>query len=271
MIEKYYIDAWREQAPWVQVRQVEQDLIISRALVELYNQEKVKNSLVFRGGTALNKLFIQPPARYSEDIDFVQKDAEPIGDTMTAIRNALDSWLGSPKRKLTKRSAKLIYRYQSSEGIPAKLKIEINTTEHFHLLKHIEVPFKVDSEWFSDNTMITTYQVDELMGTKLRALYQRRKGRDLFDMWLMLKNNMIDVHKVIEIFLAHGQRTGDAITRAMFEKSLFEKSAHKDFREEIADLVTANTKWDFDVAYQEVLAGIVAKIPGDPWVGNNSK
>ena len=84
MIAKFYLDEWRQQqAPWLRINQVEQDLIISRALVNLYNNTKVQNNLVFRGGTCLNKLMLDKPSRYSEDIDFVQKRPEPIGETFT--------------------------------------------------------------------------------------------------------------------------------------------------------------------------------------------
>jgi predicted nucleotidyltransferase component of viral defense system len=99
MIPENYIEQWRPEAPWQTLAMIEQDLIISRALVELFNQPLVQSSLVFRGGTALNKLYIQPPARYSEDIDLVQIRAEPIGEVLNAIRKGLDHWLGEPKRK----------------------------------------------------------------------------------------------------------------------------------------------------------------------------
>ena len=178
MIAQFYLDEWRQsQAPWLRVYQIEQDLIISRTLVDLYSNPKIKSNLVFRGGTCLNKLMLDKPARYSEDIDFVQKSPEPIGETLDVIRSILDNWLGTPKRKLTKRGAKLIYRYQSSEDIPAKLKIEINTTEHYHMLNHLVVPYKVNSRWFSGETKVTTYQLDELMGSKLRALYPQRHNK----------------------------------------------------------------------------------------------
>lgn len=123
MIPNSFITEWRKNAPWVQDVQVEQDLVISRALVCLYNLPKVVESLAFRGGTALNKLFIDPPARYSEDIDVVQIKSEPIGETVRAIRSGLDHWLGSPKSKLTQRGAKLIYRYQAVDESTAKLKV----------------------------------------------------------------------------------------------------------------------------------------------------
>lgn len=266
MIAKFHLDEWRQlQAPWIRINQVEQDLIISRTLVNLYNNQKVKSNLVFRGGTCLNKLMLDKPARYSEDIDLVQKNPEPIGDSLDAIRSVLDEWLGNPKRKLTERSAKLIYRYPSSEGITSKLKIEINTTEHYHMLNHIEVPYQVNSGWFKGSTKISTYQLDELMGSKLRALYQRRKGRDLFDMWLMLEKNNLDVNKVIKIFLAHCEYAKHPISRAIFEKNLAEKAENEDFRTEVRTLITTDATWDFKKAYDAVLNKIIAQLPGEPW------
>lgn len=124
----------------------------------LYNDPLIRHDLAFRGGTALNKIFFQRAARYSEDIDLVQLYPGPIGKTMTSIRQALDGWLGAPKRKLTERGAKLIYNYSSENNVPMRLKIEINTTEHYHLLDLKELEYAVKSEWFSGNCMITTYQ-----------------------------------------------------------------------------------------------------------------
>ena len=189
MIPESFIESWRSHAKWQTLSMVEQDLIISRVLSGLYNNPKIKDSLVFRGGTALHKLFVKPPARYSEDIDFVQTKAEPIGLTIEAIRASLNPWLGNPKWKLTERSAKVIYQYQTVNGLSGKLKVEINTTERLQVLPLRYEPFKIDSEWISGFCEITTYELPELMATKLRALYQRRKGRDLFDLWYVFREN----------------------------------------------------------------------------------
>lgn len=131
MIPEIFIEQWRSIVKWQGLEQIEQDLIISRALADLYNDPHLKEALVFRGGTALNKLFIKPPARYSEDIDFVQKNSDPISQTINAIHKVLNPWLGDPRWKITECSAKLIYKYEAINKMPAKLKIEINTTEHF--------------------------------------------------------------------------------------------------------------------------------------------
>jgi predicted nucleotidyltransferase component of viral defense system len=153
MIPESFIESWRSHAKWQTLSMVEQDLIISHALVSLYNNPKIKDSLVFRGGTALHKLFVRPPARYSEDIDFVQTKAEPIGLTIEAIRASLNPWLGNPKWKLTERSAKVIYQYQTVNGLPGKLKVEINTTERLQVLPLRYEPFKIDSEWSSGSQL----------------------------------------------------------------------------------------------------------------------
>ena len=79
MIPRDHITAWRAHAPWVQDFQVEQDLVICRALVEMFSHPVLAEGLAFRGGTALYKLYLKPPARYSEDIDLVQTVPGPAG------------------------------------------------------------------------------------------------------------------------------------------------------------------------------------------------
>ena len=99
MIPISAITQWRKQASWIYQSQIEQDLVLSRALIALYQHEGIQKTLAFRGGTALNKLFVDKPARYSEDLDFVLIQDEPIGHVLTAIRDALDPWLGQARWK----------------------------------------------------------------------------------------------------------------------------------------------------------------------------
>jgi len=169
LIDRAYITEWQQSAPWPQRYQVEQDLIICRALVEIFNHPLLAEQLAFRGGTALFKLHL-PPARYSEDIDLVQVQAGPIGPVMDAIQEKLNSWLGIPKRKQSDGRVTLTYRLESEEGLPLKLKVEINSREHFSVLGFDRRQFSVESRWFSGSTTILTYHLDELLGTKVRAL-----------------------------------------------------------------------------------------------------
>jgi hypothetical protein len=137
MIPRAYITEWRIRAPWKTQAMVEQDLIINRALVDIFSDPFLKSSLVFRGGTALHKLFFDTPLRYSEDIDLVQKDAGPIGPIFNRIRERLGEWLGDrPIWKLGPEVVKLTYRVDSEDQPEQilKFKIEINSREHFHVL-----------------------------------------------------------------------------------------------------------------------------------------
>jgi predicted nucleotidyltransferase component of viral defense system len=261
MIPENFIIAWRQYAKWQTLAQIEQDLIISRALVDLYNDTHVKKSLLFRGGTALNKLFLSPGARYSEDIDFVQKRAEGVGATINAIRAVLKPWLGDPTWKITQRSAKLIYKYESTSRTPGKLKIEINTTEHFQVLPPKQVEFHINSEWFKGSADITTYEIDELMATKLRALYQRRKGRDLFDLFYSIKLGLINLENTIDIFRKYCANDGISISGAEFRKNLEQKKTHSDFHVDMHALLPEELHWNFEESYKFLLDKVISRIP----------
>jgi predicted nucleotidyltransferase component of viral defense system len=260
MIPEFCFIAWRQEVPWVYDYQIEQDLIISRALINLYENKKIKERLVFRGGTALNKLFLKPPVRYSEDIDLVQINSEPIGKIIFEIRTAL-SWLGEPTSKLTERGVKLFYRYLDRNNSQRKLKIEINTTEHFHFYDFVEYPYSIKNPWFTGEASILSYRLNELIGTKLRALYQRRKGRDLFDLWIVLKNDMVDCSKVVEVFLSHLNIAGSNITRSVFEKNLLEKINNRDFKEDVIQLLVDDKSWSINLAYKMVNDQLICLLP----------
>lgn len=261
MISETFIEDWRKNTNWQTSEQVEQDLVISRALIDLYNHPHVKEALVFRGGTALNKLFIKPPSRYSEDIDFVQKNADPIGQTIDVIREILKPWLGDPKWKITQRSTKLIYKYETIDRSFAKLKLEINTTEHFQVLPLRTEKFAMESEWFAGKTDIITYEINELMATKLRALYQRRKGRDLFDLWYVTTNNLIDLNQVFEIFDKYCKYNKVKISGEEFIRNLERKKDNRDFKADMNVLLPSKLGWNFDEAYQFVVDNIISRLP----------
>ena len=134
MIPEDAITQWQHHAPWQTPEMVEQDLIISRALVSLYEDPYLREKIAFRGGTAYNKCHFKIAARYSEDIDLVQTFDEPIGELLSSIRNALDPWLGKARWSQMNWLTKLIYRYNSLSGQQRRLKIEINTKESFNVL-----------------------------------------------------------------------------------------------------------------------------------------
>jgi predicted nucleotidyltransferase component of viral defense system len=176
-------------------------VIICRALCDWFNASGLKGRIAFRGGTAIHKLLFEQPLRYSEDIDLVQTRAEPIGATVDAIRGAL-SWLGTCNRAQAGHSMHLVFKFvpESDSQTTPKLKVEVNTREQAspHGLK--SYPFAVDNDWYQAKAEIASFTPEELFGTKLRALLQRRKNRDMFDLHYALEQLSIDDDKLVACF-----------------------------------------------------------------------
>jgi predicted nucleotidyltransferase component of viral defense system len=292
VIPRAHITAWRARAPWATDAQVEQDLVISRALVEIFSDSHVGSAMAFRGGTALHKLFFHPAARYSEDIDLVQVRAEPIGPVIDALRAQLDPWLGSPTRKQGEGRVALVYRFDA-EGLPAtklRLKVEINTREHFAVHGHHRQLVRVENPWFTGSAKVVTFALEELLGTKLRALYQRKKGRDLFDLARALQEHpALDRAKVVGCFDAYMKHGRTPCSRAEFEKNLAAKEADTTFLSDAHALLAVSPGAAFDAgfAYDQNLVfdvgardvydakaalalvrhELISLFPGAPWKG----
>lgn len=201
MINRESILSWNEQVPWETYAKVEQDLLICRCLVAIYSDEFLASQLAFRGGTALHKLYLSPQPRYSEDIDLVQIHPGPIKDILFRLGEVL-SFMPNKVTKPKRYNNTMLFRMESEipPVVPIRLKVEINCYEHFDVLGLVKKPFSVENSWFTGQTELTTYRFNELLGTKMRALYQRRKGRDLFDLYVGLKEGEFDADEIIQCY-----------------------------------------------------------------------
>ena len=246
MIPELHIRDWKKQAPWQSNGQVEQDLIISRAIVEIFSDDFLCNSLAFRGGTALHKLYISPQIRYSEDIDLVQIKVEPIKATMDKIRKVL-SFLGKPIIKQKIHNNTLIFRFESEMPpiVNLRLKIEINTREHLNILGLKEIPFEVKNAWFSRQCNITGYTIEELLSTKLKALYGRKKGRDLFDLYCALTLLDIDIEKLLHCCKIHYEHAElKPPTAKQFMRNMEEKLSDSEFTNDIFTVLKPDVEYN---------------------------
>ncbi|MFT4117912.1 nucleotidyl transferase AbiEii/AbiGii toxin family protein [Bradyrhizobium sp.] len=270
--------AWSKHAPWSEQRQVEQDLIIARALVELFNDPFLRKELRFRGGTALNKLHFPKPLRYSEDIDLVRTTAGAIGPILDRVRDILTPWLGHPRFDQSEVAPKFRFRTEAEDGSGLiRLKVEINTREREAYDPAVEFPFKVDNPWFSGATDIPTFSNEELLATKLRALLQRNKGRDLIDLSHALGTiEALNAKRLVELFGKYLDLSGQAISRAQAEQRMFEKLERPDFLADVKPLLTAEEAERFTdeagrKAFAAVFRDIVQIIPGDTWANTADK
>lgn len=272
MIPTMNIIAWGGRAPWAEQRQVEQDLVISRAIVELFADEFLRTELRFRGGTALNKLHFPAPMRYSEDIDLVRTTHGPIKPILRRVRELLQPWLGEAAFDQSPVSPKLIFRVPAEDGsAPLRLKIEINTRETEACDAPQDIPFAVENPWFAGQAKVATYSREEMLATKLRALMQRNKGRDLFDLSHALAVfEGLDTARVIAYLQHYLQRAELSISRAEAERRMFEKLRNPRFLADMRPLLPpaaadALTDDAATRAFSDVFTGLVIQLPGEPW------
>lgn len=260
MIAKPYIAAWQAAAPWKEFFQVEQDLVLSRVIVEIFSDNYLNQHLAFRGGTALHKLFLSPAARYSEDIDLVQIIPGGIKPILQRLEEVITFFPAPRATKVSGHGAKIFYKFSSEyEGIPLRLKIEMNCQEHFHVLPWNFVRFTVDNPWFSKTAQVRTYDIHELLGTKFRALYQRKKGRDLFDLAHTLERMDVDVEKVLYCYRHYVNQSG---SRSPGKTELLQNLALKEkdlgFLMDMESLLSPDMHYDAQAAFHW-LRGIVEK------------
>ena len=251
MIPQSDIIEWSNTTSWQTNEQIEQDLMISRALVEIFNDDFLANHLAFRGGTALHKLFIHPQPRYSEDIDLVQMHAEPIGEVLDRLRTVL-AFLGKPKIEVGDMMAAMKFRVVSEIApvVPLRLKIEINCREHFAELGWKKTKYQVNSNWFQGSCSLTTYKIEELLGTKVRALYQRRKGRDLYDLYKALTMSEVNIDDMLYCFRKYMEfSVGKSITQKEFILNMEGKMKDKFFKGDIVGLSRPDEVYDQEKAF----------------------
>lgn len=263
MIPQAYITEWASEVPWKTNEQVEQDLVICRALVEIFSDEYLSKSLAFRGGTALHKLYLNPQPRYSEDIDLVQITAQPFGPVVDRLRERL-SFLGDPIRKQKETNFTLHYRFES-EFPPVqnlRLKVETNCREHFTVLGYQQFPFQVNSSWFTGACNITTYQLEELLGTKLRAMYQRRKGRDLYDLYKALVS-LPDINQTALLQCYHAYMAfvvDEPPSQRSYLQNMEAKIQDDEFLGDITALLRPSEKYNPVYAFELVRSELLEKL-----------
>jgi predicted nucleotidyltransferase component of viral defense system len=254
------ITAWSVNRPWPNRAAVEQDLILARLIVAIYSHPRLSEELVFRGGTCLHQVHLPAPLRYSEDLDFVRRThtgIRPIFDDLRQI--AADLGLEVKRADVTQHP-KLRLRARSEQGADTylRIKLEINTHETSPARGLIHVPFAVRSDWFTGSAEVLTFTAAELVSTKLRALFQRSKGRDLFDLWLALTTLELDPAEIVGAFDPYRP---DGYTRERAIENLRGKLTSESFRRDLDLLVTDwPERYDIDAAARLVIDNLLVRL-----------
>jgi predicted nucleotidyltransferase component of viral defense system len=283
MIPLREIAAWRAHAPWPNDMQVEQDLLLTRAMGTIFADDFLRGQVVMRGGTVLHKVHLAPAARYSEDIDLVLVGDRPPDHVEKALNRVLHPLLGAPRTNMWAKVVLAVrnwtmpseilrlewfYRPTFSAQEEAKLKIEVNCTERTPFYDVVDLAFAPPvSE--TEKILLRSYDIDEMLGTKMRALLQREQGRDLFDLWWALHlsgqgqaQHAVDPDRVVAAFNHYMEREGSVVRRDQFRELLDQKLTLRKFRHDMdAMLRPGLPPYEIDAAKAAVDQMLVARLP----------
>jgi predicted nucleotidyltransferase component of viral defense system len=270
--------AHQSTVPWPSQRQVEQDLLLCLAMAALFNDAFLCGQIAMRGGTLLHKVHLAPAARYSEDIDLVVFGDRPEGHIRRALGRVLADVLGRPKtsawqalrltiRNTVKPSRILRMTYAvpsiSEPGTSLEIVVEANVTERAPHRAIVKLPFEFRFRDAPVETLVNGYDLHEMLGTKMRALFQRKRGRDLFDLYwaLTLANPPVNPTEIIESFWHYLQQEGGAAGRAEFVGIMESHLADRGFCSDMNQLLRAGLEYDPQKAGNYVKAKLLNLLP----------
>jgi predicted nucleotidyltransferase component of viral defense system len=230
MIQQSHLTAWQAHAPWPKRSQIEQDLRLARGVAAIFADPVLEKHLAMRGGTVLHKAHLAPAARYSEDIDLVLVGTMDTDTLDRHLRRVLTPVLGEPSDSLVadawlairnvlrpSRILRTAYKF-----VPVGLrreeviKVEVNLNESASLYPLVDVELDILGD---DGELVRatarSYDINEMLGTKTRALMQREQGRDLFDLhhaWRLSEVGTtpytVDGRKAMEAFIWYLEKEG---------------------------------------------------------------
>ena len=260
-ITRQDILAHQAVVPWAAQYQVEQDLLLCRAMVALFDDKFLISQIAMRGGTLLHKVHLAPPARYSEGIDLVVVGTRPPDHIRRAIRRVLAEVLGAPKasvwdtialaiRNTVKPSRVLRMTYSARSIIEPnrvlEIVVEANVTERKPHRAVVEMPFSFPFRDKAVQTHIKGFDIHEMLGTKMRAMFQRKRGRDLFDLyWALTKSpTPVDPAAIIASFEHYLKQEGTKAGRAEFIGILDDHLKDRGFCSDMQPLLRTDITYD---------------------------
>ncbi len=120
----------------------------------------------------------------------------------------------------------------------------------------------MENSWFSGNSELATYALEELLGTKLRALYQRKKGRDLFDLYKALTSaDDVDIDSIIRCYKRYMDfAVYKPPTYKQFAQNMENKMDDPDFSKDMGNLIRFDEAYDMQEAYRIVKERIIDRL-----------
>lgn len=174
---------------------IEKDYVLGWILIGIQNHPQTRDSWVFKGGTCLKKCFFNK-YRFSEDLDFTLLDAQQTKkETLQTILKQIADWIYEqsginipknlifldPHRSLSIQG-KLSYEGPLKQPSPyPSIKLDLTANEQVVLKPEKRLIFHEYSDCPSESPQSLSYSYEEIFAEKLRALAERARPRDLYD------------------------------------------------------------------------------------------
>jgi predicted nucleotidyltransferase component of viral defense system len=273
------IIAHQLEVPWPNQRQVEQDMLLCRAMTALFSDDFLKTQIAMRGGTLLHKVYLAPASRYSEDIDLVVIGSRPDEHIGKAIKRVLIDVLGRPSnsaweavklavRNVVKPSRVLRVTYHvpsiaDPRGKPLEIVVEANATERTPYRPVEKLPFSYPFREQNDSVTLNGFEIHEMLGTKMRALFQRKRGRDLFDLYWALTESQVPVNpaEIIDSFQYYMRQEGTIAWRIEFVGILKSHLRDRGFLTDMDALLRTGLSYDPLAAGDYVINNLLNLLP----------
>lgn len=184
---------------------VEKDYILGWLLAALASYDEMRGLWIFKGGTCIKKCYFET-YRFSEDLDFSLLPQAPYTDEtirrqlleLTRIAYELSGVEFPPdlievrtlQDKLGRPTFQGRISYRGPLAIPTLPRVLFDITQHEPVLDNpvARPPLHPYPDALPDGRAVSAYTLNELLAEKTRALYERTRPRDLYDVVYLLEN-----------------------------------------------------------------------------------
>jgi len=242
-----YLDAIIKD--WFTAAQRMQAVVLRDLLIEIFRRNPT--GLVFKGGTALS--FFYGSGRFSEDIDLssgTNKDYTVIDDVLESFEKTypytiINDWEDEIEQATNRfRRYHLIFKHGAED---------VRTTIDYSIGKHILDPVRKDLSNDYCASKINVMAPEEILAEKVRAVYSREKGRDLYDLYFLSVTMRI---RVIRSLIFDKFREDPALKDIKYSFRTFAKRTEglRKSWKELEGLVDGFDRLNFDTIKAAVLA-----------------
>jgi predicted nucleotidyltransferase component of viral defense system len=250
------VKVWADEQSLPDLLFAELDYRLVKTLEALYSDEFLSERLCLKGGTAINKLYLAKTSRLSVDLDFnhlgskeeVLKERRFIRELIVELLkkqdNSYDVHYEHPYG-LTR----IKVRYKTVGGPVQNFKIEISHVERFPIISPVKKQVKTPD----GSADVVTYTLEELTSTKLRALLERFKGRDVYDLYFIsqLKPDPTIIRKM---FLYYFYRSCKVYNPEVHYKNLVKRYESGNFTDDVTAFVRPTVAFDLTKAAKNVIS-----------------